>query len=221
MRAPRYRFPDEVRATTRTIATRMIQEGPIARTAEDLDDWLAHEPDLEASLRRGGYGTEFTSRDLFPLLDVFIVQAGGAPPADDPGGGSSRRWWLAALGLALLAVMLALALGCAGPPAPLVPAGEPYVRGPVESVPHHATASNLLVRAGPGSREACGISARVDSRTRYLRRDSTGEVRAWAMADLDVGDTVEVYVEGPVAESCPVQGYAAVVVLAGTPAARR
>lgn len=128
MRAPRYRFPDEVRSTTRTIATRMIQEGTIARSPEDLDHWLANEPEVEASLRRGGFGAEFTSRDLFPLLDVFIVQAGGSPPAADPLPRSSRRWWLAALGLALLAAMLVLALGCAGPPAPVVPPGAPPVR---------------------------------------------------------------------------------------------
>lgn len=112
----------------------------------------------------------------------------------------------------LAAMLLA---GCAGPPQVGLPAGEPYVRGPIESVTHRATASNLLVRAGPGSREPCGISATVDARTSYLVRDASGAVRQGTLADLAPGDTVEVHVEGPVAESCPVQGFATAIVLVG------
>jgi hypothetical protein len=93
--------------------------------------------------------------------------------------------------------------------------GEPYIRGPVEAIAHHATASNILVRAAPGSPDRCGISATVNGETRYLRQPSDDARNAAALSDIDVGDTVEVYVSGPVAESCPVQAYAAAVVLLG------
>lgn len=111
---------------------------------------------------------------------------------------------------ALLA--LAITAACARTSMLGAPPGEPYARGPVEVFTHRATASNLLVRGGPGSRESCGISATVDARTRYFQRDGSGELRAIARSAVAVGDTVEVYVEGPIAESCPPQGYASAVV---------
>ncbi len=116
-----------------------------------------------------------------------------------------------------LATLAALAVlgGCTRTPVADAPSGEPYVRGPVESFTHHATASRLVVRAGPGSREPCGIAATVDARTRYLVREPSGEPRAIPRSSVAVGDTVEVYVAGAIAESCPVQGYAAAVVRVG------
>lgn len=109
---------------------------------------------------------------------------------------------------------LAAALaGCAGSSALEPPAGTPYVRGPVESVASRAAATRLLVRAGPGSREPCGISASADAGTRYLRRTPAGGLEGAALSDVRVGDTVEVYVVGPVAESCPAQARASAVVL--------
>lgn len=112
----------------------------------------------------------------------------------------------------LIVAALAAAGACAGATGVLTPAGEPLVRGPIESMTHHATASSILVAAGPGSREACGIAARVDADTRYLVRTGAGAVSGSSLAELEVGDTVEVYVTGPVAESCPVQGYASFIV---------
>ncbi len=100
---------------------------------------------------------------------------------------------------------------------PVDPVGEPYVRGPVESITHRATASGLLVRAGPGSPEPCGISATTDERTGYFRRAADGGLRPLTLGELQIGDTVEVYVTGPVAESCPVQGFASTVVLTSRP----
>ena len=97
------------------------------------------------------------------------------------------------------------------PPAEAV-AGQPFVRGPVETITHHATASSLLVRGGPGSQEPCGIAATVDARTRYLQRDTSGLLRRLDRSTISAGDTVEVYVDGPVADSCPVQGYGAILV---------
>ncbi|HEX2091125.1 MAG TPA: alpha/beta fold hydrolase [Longimicrobiaceae bacterium] len=118
--------------------------------------------------------------------------------------------------LVRLAVAASLAAACAGavsqaPQAP--PAGSLYVRGPVESITHRATATGILVQPTPGSGQSCGIQATADAQTRYLRRTGGGELRWAALSDVRVGDTVEVYVEGPVARSCPAQGRASAIVL--------
>lgn len=112
----------------------------------------------------------------------------------------------------LIGLIGAAACSSVSPADPLM--GEALVRGPVESIDHRATASGVLVRAAPGSREMCGIAATVDNGTQYFRR-AAGELRPAALADLTVGDTVEVYVDGPVAESCPVQGRASAIVIVG------
>jgi len=110
------------------------------------------------------------------------------------------------------AILACAALAACAPPALRTLDQEPYVRGPVESITHHATASGILVRAGPASREACGIAATADARTRYLERAPGGALQPLDRSALAVGDTVEVYVDGPVAESCPVQGRAGTIV---------
>ena len=116
--------------------------------------------------------------------------------------------------LSRLVAVLALtaAAACARASQPVAANGAPYTRGPVEAFTHSATASNLLVRGGPGSRESCGISATVDARTRYFQKQASGELRTIPRSAVAVGDTVEVYVEGPIAESCPPQGYGSAVV---------
>jgi hypothetical protein len=108
------------------------------------------------------------------------------------------------------ALVLLAGSGCSGT---IAPEGSPLVIGPIESITHHATGSGYLVSAGPGSREPCGISATADNRTRYLRRSDDGAYVEAARADLEVGDTVEVFVDGPIAESCPVQARAGALVL--------
>lgn len=108
MRAPRYRFPDEVRSTTRSIASRMISDGSVATTPEQLDAWISQRPDVRESLVKGGYGKAFTSHDLFPLLQVFLGAAGQpAPDADERvrSTKSGRSW---ALVVAVALVLLAL-----------------------------------------------------------------------------------------------------------------
>ncbi|HLT46817.1 MAG TPA: hypothetical protein VK002_06275 [Rubricoccaceae bacterium] len=117
------------------------------------------------------------------------------------------------LGLLALTFLALLISACARPDALSAPDEEPLVRGPIASITTHATGTGILVEAGPGSREPCGILATADAETRYLRRTGAGTLLQAELADLAVGDTVEVYVEGPVAESCPVQGYASAVVL--------
>ena len=113
MRPPRFRFSEEVRSTTRSIAARMVREGTVAGSPAELDAWTAGRPEVREPLERGGYGTEFTAEDLFPLLEVFVVQAGGAARAPDvPAGAPRRPWmWAAAAGVGILLVLAALASG--------------------------------------------------------------------------------------------------------------
>ena len=80
-------------------------------TPEQLEAWLSAHPAERERLERGGYGTAFTAADLLPLLQVFIVQAGGAPPIttteETP---PSRRWlWGALIALVIFVLMLLLA----------------------------------------------------------------------------------------------------------------
>ncbi len=115
MRPPRYHFPDEVRSSTREMAARSVRAGTVARTPEELDAWILQAPDVREPLEHGGYTTEFTSADLFPLYAVMVERAGGstavaadaAPPRSRPGVGM-----LAAAVLAVgTIVALVLALG--------------------------------------------------------------------------------------------------------------
>lgn len=111
MRPPRYQFPNEVREAARTIAVRMVREGTIARTPEELDAWISRAPDVRESLEHGGYGQQFTSHDLFPLFQVFVEKAGGpAPEPDAPPPSSPKKWvWIAAGVLALVVLLFLIA----------------------------------------------------------------------------------------------------------------
>lgn len=112
MRAPRYRFPEVVRSTTRDAASRMVRQGSVARTPEELDRWVSENPDVKEPLERGGYGRAFDAADLLPLLEAMVVQAGGpAPEAEAPPAPPNRRWRVAAvLGVVLLGILAALAV---------------------------------------------------------------------------------------------------------------
>lgn len=115
----------------------------------------------------------------------------------------------------LAALVAVTALVACGRSAVQLPPGKPLVRGTVESIEHRATGLGYLVRAAPGSVEMCGIAATVTEATRFLRRTSDGEIREIERSAVEVGDTVEVFVDGPVAESCPVQGGASAILLVG------
>lgn len=112
----------------------------------------------------------------------------------------------------LPATALCVLVAACAPTAPPTPDGDPLVIGPVESIEHHGTATAILVRAAAGSREPCGIQARADARTRIFTRSRSGALEPARLAEVAAGDTVEVYVDGPVAESCPVQGRAGAIV---------
>lgn len=110
MRPPRFRFPDQVRTETREMAARMVHEGSIARSPGELEDWIAREPDARETLEDGGYGTEFTAEDLFPLLEVFVAQAGGSTAVAEPRPAPSRKGWLlAGIAVAALVVLVLVA----------------------------------------------------------------------------------------------------------------
>ena len=106
MRAPRYRFPDEVRSTTRSMASRMVREAAVVGTPEELEAWIAGAPEVKASLERGGYGSQFNAPDLFPLFEAAVVQAGGSVPRPVEEAPPPRtRGWVK--GLAVVLIVLA------------------------------------------------------------------------------------------------------------------
>lgn len=115
MRPPRYHFPDEVRTATRDMAARSVRAGTVARTPEELDAWIAQAPDLREPLEHGGYTTEFTANDLFPLYEVMVERAGGPAPTAADAAQPRSRWSvgvIAAIALAIVAVVaLVLAMG--------------------------------------------------------------------------------------------------------------
>jgi hypothetical protein len=116
--------------------------------------------------------------------------------------------------LALVLLPLLLLGGCAREEMPLAVPG-PLVRGEVLALDHRATASTVLVGGTPGTGDPCGISATVDGESRVLRHLPGAAREPSTVAQLAVGDTVEVYVGGPVAESCPLQGRVDSLVVVG------
>ena len=113
MRAPRYQFPEAVRSTTRVIASRMVHDGSVAESPEELDAWISRAPEIHDSLRKGGYGGAFTADDLFPLLQVFVSNAGGAPapaPGSAPPPKSRALGRGLVVGVAVLVALLVIAL---------------------------------------------------------------------------------------------------------------
>lgn len=100
---------------------------------------------------------------------------------------------------ALAAVLLvAASVACTRTLPAESPAGEPYVRGVVQSVTPQASGARIVVTSGDG----CGISGNTDADTRFLRRTGGG-VQTARLADVQVGGRVAVYVTGPLTRSCP------------------
>lgn len=105
MRDARYRFSDDVRATTRAIALRMIHAGAVAASPEALDAWIAQTDDVRERLTKGGYGSAFAADDLFPLFQGFVARATAATPS--PSGAGPARW----LWTGLIVVVFAIVIG--------------------------------------------------------------------------------------------------------------
>jgi hypothetical protein len=110
MRPPRYHFPDEVRTATREMAARSVRDGTVARTPEELDGWILQAPDVREPLERGGYTTEFTAGDLFPLYAVMVERAGGPGLQDAAAAPARTRWSVGMIAVVVLAIAAIIAL---------------------------------------------------------------------------------------------------------------
>lgn len=110
MRPPRHRFSDRVRSITRSIAGAMVKEGGVARTPQELEDWISRRPDLRRQLEEDGYDEAFSASDLFPLLTAMagqpvepVVPASTTPRVPRPA--------LVAGGALIVAVVIGVVIG--------------------------------------------------------------------------------------------------------------
>jgi hypothetical protein len=115
-REARYRFSDDVRATTRAIALRMIHAGAVAASPEELEAWIARTDDVRERLTKGGYGSRFAAGDLFPLFQGFVAKATAAKAtasaAAAPRGARPGRWvWIGAIVVVAIVVIIVVARG--------------------------------------------------------------------------------------------------------------
>ena len=108
------------------------------------------------------------------------------------------------LALAALVASLTACGGDGGTAAP--PDREPESVGPVSAV------NERSVRVEEATGVVGAVDARVDEDTRVLRRRGD-EYAVATLADIAVGDPVEVWVDGPVAESHPAQAHAEAIVI--------
>jgi hypothetical protein len=105
--------------------------------------------------------------------------------------------------LALPVVLLALA-GCGGSDAAAPPDRPPEYTGILEETDGEG---RLLVRA---EGDACGIWTAPEEGARVYRATGDGfEEIGWD--ELAAGETVDLWIPGPIAESCPMQGSAEAV----------
>lgn len=94
-----------------------------------------------------------------------------------------------------------------------LPDSEPGIRGVITKADSGAGSSYILVEENPG--ETAGsqkASVRMNDQTQIYRR-SGSSLEKISPSALAISKTVSIWFEGPVAESYPVQGAAAVVVL--------
>jgi len=96
-----------------------------------------------------------------------------------------------------------------------LPNEQPGIRGVITKADSTAGSSYVLVEENPadssGSNKA---SVRIQDQTKIYRR-SGSNLEKIGQSALTIGKKVSVWFEGPVAESYPVQGSAAVVLLEG------
>ena len=110
-------------------------------------------------------------------------------------------------GLFALAVLVASACGGSGA------RGSPDITGSITSVSGRADGVTVLVEADPAHPSVGDkASVAVTSSTRITRRVQGGEAAA-TLRELVPGRTVEVWFDGPVATSYPVQGKAQALVI--------
>lgn len=119
------------------------------------------------------------------------------------------------LAAALILAALSPLTACL-PPEIALPDREPDIRGeiselrPIDGSPD--TIGTFVVR-GSGNYDYALVIMREDTKLLFDPGDSTA--RSIGAVEITDGDTVEVWFEGPVAESYPVQGTAAAIVVLG------
>ena len=122
-------------------------------------------------------------------------------------------WALAFLSLFACATSSSVDTTNTTDPVPVLPAEQPGIRGVITKADSTAGSSYILVEENPndisGSNKA---SVRINDQTKIYRR-SGSVIEKTGEPALTSGKKVSIWFEGPVAESYPVQGTAAVVVL--------
>jgi hypothetical protein len=112
--------------------------------------------------------------------------------------------------IALSALALTLFVAGCGPS---VPSGTPAITGTIALVTPSGTggAGAILVEGSGTVGDKASLS--VDGTTPVLRQAKDGSITSASFADLKVGMRVSAWVDGPVAESYPVQGAASTIVI--------
>lgn len=114
---------------------------------------------------------------------------------------------------ALAALTLALtAAGCTGRTQP--PSTDPSIRGTITTLTVTMDRASALVEAeGEPLYSYDKATVGITSDTKLLRATGEGAYERITLADLAVGQQVDVWFEGPVAESYPVQATAGTLVV--------
>jgi Protein of unknown function (DUF3221) len=114
---------------------------------------------------------------------------------------------------AVILATLLLAAGCGeGDGAPARPDGEPTYSGAVIE-----TGDGVVLVRSDG--DACGIWVKGADSVRVLRMSAGGTYSPASWDDLEPAQNVDLWIPGPIAESCPMQGTAeAVVIVDAAPA---
>lgn len=114
------------------------------------------------------------------------------------------------LAVTLLAVLALFPSGCAA----RVPDTDPSIRGRIVSVLPADELGSIAVEAdAPPAFEYDRASVRITGDTTLLRETGNGDTEPIGFADLAQGDEVDVWFEGAVAESYPVQATAGLVLV--------
>jgi hypothetical protein len=135
--------------------------------------------------------------------------AAGAPPAEKPPSPPDRPAEITGP----VATLQQAPESASDEPCPPAGSADEAVSSDDEQCPSGSAAAgrgSLRIDAGTGTYTAA--IARVDDGTTVLRRRDDAYEPA-SFADVHVGDRVEVWFEGPVGESSPVQGRAEAVVV--------
>jgi len=125
--------------------------------------------------------------------------------------------------VALVTTMLLAALltACANGATPPVPTSEPDIRGVITSIePSAGEATSIRVvwadAPGIGTKAAFDAAQVAIVDETDVRKRASDEDEPISAADLKLGDIVEAWFTGPVAESYPVQVTAATIVVTGS-----